>query len=168
MRAKRSKGKSGGAVGFPPRGGARGKAPRVRREFSAGFILFRQTAAGRVYLLLDYGRHWDYAKGHVEDGESNWQAAVRELREETGIRKVDRVGKFQMAMDYTFFSPKKGRVSKTVTYFLGKTTGDAVKLSDEHEGFAWLEYEAAMARLTFANARTILAAAEKYVSRNDE
>ena len=62
------------------------KSP-LRREFSAGFILFRRTSAGPVYLLLDYGRHWDYPKGHLEKNESTWQAAVRELREETGDQK---------------------------------------------------------------------------------
>src|SRR5690349_6587521 len=68
---------------------------RGRREFSAGFVLFRDSAEGPLYLLLDYGRHWDYAKGHLEEGETAWQAAVRELREETGIRQVDRVGRFE-------------------------------------------------------------------------
>src|SRR4051812_14012705 len=85
----------------------KGKPGKSAREFSGGFILFRQTAGGPVYLLLDYGRHWDYPKGHLEAGESAWQAAVRELREETGIRQVDRVTRFQLDMHYHFFSPKK-------------------------------------------------------------
>jgi bis(5'-nucleosidyl)-tetraphosphatase len=143
-----------------PKKAARSRPP-VRREFSAGFILFRDTPEGRVYLLLDYGRHWDYAKGHLEKGETAWKAAVRELREETGIRKVDRVGRFKMDMHYAFFSPKKGRISKTVTYFLGRTTSEAVKVSDEHEGHAWLPFDEAMERLTFDNAREVLAAAEQ-------
>jgi bis(5'-nucleosidyl)-tetraphosphatase len=147
-------------------GGKPAKKPSsLRREFSAGFILFRQTDGGRVYLLLDYGHHWDYAKGHLEEGESAWKAAVRELREETGIRKVDRVGDFSMPMKYFFCSPKKGRVFKTVTYFLGRTTCHEVKVSDEHNGYAWLGYQDAMERLTFESAREVLAAAEAYVAR---
>jgi 8-oxo-dGTP pyrophosphatase MutT (NUDIX family) len=134
----------------------RGKA---RREFSAGFILFRDTPAGPVYLLLDYGKHWDYAKGHLEEGESAWQAAVRELREETGIRQVDRVTRFQRDMHYFFFSPKKGQVHKTVTYFLGRTRTEDVTISDEHSGHAWLPYDDALQRLTYENAREMLRAA---------
>ncbi len=144
---------------------AGGSSKKARQEFSAGFILFRQTDQGRVYLLLDYGRHWDYAKGHLEDGETAWKAAVRELREETAIRKVDRIGHFEKSMQYLFYSPKKGRVFKTVTYFLGKTTCEDVKLSDEHAGYAWLGYHDAMKQLTFENAREILAAAEAYLSQ---
>ena len=132
---------------------------RVREEFSAGFILFRDTADGPAFLLLDYGKHWDYAKGHLEKDESAWQAAVRELREETGIRRVERVGRFKQDMHYNFFSPKKGRINKTVTFFLGKTDVEKVSLSDEHEGHAWLPYEQALDRLTFPNARQMLRAA---------
>jgi bis(5'-nucleosidyl)-tetraphosphatase len=132
---------------------------RVRQEFSAGFVVFRQTPDGPCFLLLDYGKHWDYPKGHLEKGESNWRAAVRELREETGIRQVDRVGSFRRAMHYAFYSPKKGHVHKTVTYFLGRTRAEAVTLSDEHEGFAWLPYKKALEQLTYENARDILTAA---------
>jgi 8-oxo-dGTP pyrophosphatase MutT (NUDIX family) len=146
-----------------PKAAKKAAGTPARREFSAGFILFRNTPGGRVYLLLDYGRHWDYAKGHLEEGETAWKAAVRELREETGIRKVDRVGRFKMEMHYFFFSPKKGRIAKTVTYFLGHTTCETVKVSDEHEGYEWLGYDEAMARLTFDNAREILAAAEAFM-----
>jgi bis(5'-nucleosidyl)-tetraphosphatase len=137
-------------------------------EFSAGFILFRQTDAGPVYLLLDYGKHWDYAKGHLEHGETAWQAAVRELREETGIRQVDRVTGFQRDMHYHFFSPKKGRVTKTVTYFLGQTKCEDVTLSHEHAGHAWLTYQDAMQRLTYENAREILAAAHEALQKRAE
>ena len=149
------------------RKGARGKrgpgkkTGKGRREFSAGFILFRETPAGPRYLLLDYGRHWDYPKGHLEESETAWQAAVRELKEETGIRQVDRVGKFQREMHYFFFSPKKGRISKTVTYFLGRTRGEDITISDEHMGHAWLPYEEALERLTYENAKDMLQAAQE-------
>ena len=132
---------------------------KARREFSAGFILFRETPCGPHYLLLDYGKHWDYPKGHLEKGETAWKAAVRELREETGIRQVDRATRFQKEMHYRFHSSSKGHVEKTVTYFLGQTRSEKVVVSDEHTGFAWLSFNAAMKRLTYENAREILAAA---------
>jgi 8-oxo-dGTP pyrophosphatase MutT (NUDIX family) len=140
--------------------------PRATQEFSAGFILFRSTAQGPRFLLLDYGKHWDYAKGHLEEDETAWQAAVRELREETGIRQVDRVGRFQRDMHYVFRSPKKGVVHKTVTYFLGRTRAEKVTLSDEHSGFAWLPLEEALDRLTFDNAREILRAASDALKKS--
>ena len=141
-------------------GGRKGKVKSLfRREFSAGFILYRDTPGGPAFLLLDYGKHWDYAKGHLEEGETAWQAAVRELREETGIRQVDRVTRFQRDMHYVFYSPRKGRIHKTVTYFLGRTRTEEVKISDEHTGHAWMTYDDAMERLTYENARELLRAA---------
>lgn len=160
------KSRSGGAKSRhkrkPARPGNR-KQPKARQEFSAGFILFRNVGDQRVYLLLDYGKHWDYPKGHLEEGETAWQAAVRELREETGIRQVDRVGRFEKNMHYAFYSSKKGPVHKTVTYFAGRTRTEEVVVSDEHSGFAWLPYDEAMERLTYDNAREMLAAAHRAI-----
>src|SRR5689334_21691842 len=85
---------------------------KFTREFSAGFILFRRTPGGIVFLLLDYGAHWDYAKGKLEKEETPWQAAVRELHEETGIRQVRRVAGFQRELHYTYESARKGHVVK--------------------------------------------------------
>ena len=135
----------------------------VRREYSAGFILFRDLPQGRVYLLLDYGNHWDYPKGHLEAGETAWVAAVRELREETGIRQVDRVAGYEQKMEYQFVSGVKGRIHKQVTYFLGRTKTSQVNLSDEHCGYAWLPFEQAMAQLTYKNAQVLLARAEQHL-----
>ena len=137
----------------------------VRREYSAGFVLFYGPPAAPLYLLLDYGKHWDYPKGHLEEGETKWQAAVRELREETGIRQVDRVGRFEHQIHYMFHSGKHGLVSKTVSIFLGTTRTQTVQVSHEHQGHAWLPYEEAMQRLTYDNAREALAAAHEVLQR---
>lgn len=139
-----------------PAGGRRAPQSAVRLEHSAGLVLFRLRGATRLYLLLDYGKHWDYAKGHLEKGETPWQAAVREVREETGIAQVRRVGAFQRDMQYEFYSQRKGRIRKRVTFFLAETHEEAVQLSEEHVGYAWLPLPEALARLTYENARSIL------------
>ena len=141
------------------RGGRRG----IRIEASAGFILFRLVDGRRLYLLLDYGKHWDYPKGHVEKDETPWQAAVRELFEETGISQVQRIGDFEHKIQYEFFSSRKGRVRKTVTYFAGLTEQEKVRISDEHVGYAWLDYQDAIKQLTFDSAKDVLQRCEDAV-----
>ena len=118
----------------------------------------------RRYLLLDYGRHWDYPKGHIEKGESDIEAAERELHEETGLEAGRILPDFAREIRYFFRSGKK-LIDKTVVFFLAESAGEKVRISDEHVGFAWLEYEAALDRLTYANAREILRLAEAHLAR---
>ncbi len=135
----------------------------MRAERSAGVVVFREDAAGRLFLLLDYGSHWDYPKGHVEDGETDRDAALRELAEETGIRDVQLVEDFKKEIVYFFRSPKGRLVRKTVVFFLASTTVREVLLSHEHVGYAWLTAEEAGQRLTYPTARDVFHAALSFL-----
>jgi 8-oxo-dGTP pyrophosphatase MutT (NUDIX family) len=124
------------------------------REISAGVILFRK-AAEREYLVLDYGSHWDFPKGHIEPGEDPESTARRELQEETDIRDARFIPDFEESMRYFYRKSGEGML-KIVIYFLAETTTGQVTLSFEHRGFAWLPYEQCLKRLTFKNARDLL------------
>src|SRR5207302_1546507 len=116
-------------------------------ERSAGIITFRlphsvtesdaaAAAAAAEFLLLDYGRYWDYPKGHVESGEDDRAAARRELLEETGIADVDLLPDFAHELTY-FFRSKRRLVRKIVIFFLGRVAPEAsVRVSDEHTDYA--------------------------------
>src|SRR3954452_7213140 len=114
--------------------------PRMAiNERSAGFIIYHVrpgegASPERVeYLLLDYGKHWDFAKGHVEAGEDDRQAAARELAEETGITAVRVVPDFAREITYFFRHKTRGLIRKSVVFFLAETEhGAPVKLSREH------------------------------------
>jgi 8-oxo-dGTP pyrophosphatase MutT (NUDIX family) len=143
----------------------------ARKERSAGFIVYRLGPAGtREYLLLDYGRHWDFAKGHLEKGEDDRAAALRELREETGIADVSPAPGFHHEITYYFRDRKKGLIRKTVVFFLGRTgaTDADIVLSDEHEGFKFLPFGAAIKETTYPNARQVLRLAEQTLARADQ
>lgn len=131
-------------------------------------VVFRCGPGGsRQYLLLDYGRHWDFPKGHVEENEDDLSAAIRELREETGITDIELVPSFHHEITYFFRDRKKGLVRKTVVFYLGQThaTDGEIVISHEHEGFEFLPFEAALKRITFANARRVLELAEQTLDR---
>lgn len=138
-------------------------------ERSAGVLVFRENDE-REYLLLHYpAGHWDYPKGHVEEGESEQETALRELREETGVDKdsLELVEGFRKSIDYIY---RKGRElsHKEVIYLLGKTEKRRIKLSREHQDFDWLTYQDAMERLTFRNAKEVLEMARKYLEKDED
>ena len=135
----------------------------VRNERSAGVLLYRDDAADPHFLVLDYGKHWDYAKGHVEKGEDDPTAARRELAEETGITDVELDPDFRHEMTYFFRDKRKGLIKKTVVFFLGKTQAEAATISDEHVAAEFLPYEKAVERVTYPNAKDALRAAKAFL-----
>jgi len=139
----------------------------VLEERSAGVILYRNggdassNGKNRLYLVLRYSAgHWDFAKGKKEEGESDIQTALREVREETGITDVRLHADFQRHIEYEFTDDRGTMIHKRVVFFLGSTGTEYVTLSDEHQEYAWREYDDASYVLTYAAARNMLAAAE--------
>lgn len=128
----------------------------MRTETSAGVVVYRRQAGEPLVLVLHYDAgHWDFPKGKLEQGETDLQAARRELQEETGMTQVDIEPDWKQRMHY-FYTREGERISKTVVFFLGRTESSQVKLSNEHQGFAWLSPSEAKAKLTFENAKKIL------------
>lgn len=135
-------------------------------EKSCGIVLYRQTDEQRLYLVLKYpGGHFDFVKGHVEEGETEHETATRELIEETGISDVTYVDGYRENIEYDYY--KYGKPShKLVVFFLGKTTAKDVTISHEHHDFYWLPYDQALEKVTFDNAKQLLVKAEKLLTSN--
>jgi bis(5'-nucleosidyl)-tetraphosphatase len=132
-------------------------------EKSCGAVVFRKNLETE-YLLLHYeAGHWDYVKGQVEPHESERETVVRELREETGLVDACFVEGFREGISY--FYKRAGRtVHKTVVFFLIKTRESEVRLSYEHIGYEWLNYQKALERLTFDNAKNVLKKAHSFLT----
>lgn len=140
-------------------------ARRRVKERSAGAVVFVPGADGPEYLLLRYGAgYWGFPKGHVEAGETDVQAAQREVEEETGIPVAQQrmLEGFEDDTDYKF---RRGSilVEKDVRFFLIEAGTRDVKISHEHSGFAWLPYSAALERVSFEGPRRILQAAHSFI-----
>lgn len=127
------------------------------KEHSAGIVLYRSDDnSSNLILLLHYGNgHWDFPKGNIEVNETQIQAAVRELEEETGINRFRLVPGFKETLAYNY-KKKSAQVAKTVTFYLGITTISKVVLSSEHIGYVWLTYQESVKILTYHNAKNLL------------
>lgn len=144
-------------------------AHRPSFEVSAGCVLVYRSSLGERFLLLRYPHgHWDFVKGHIERGESQRQALLREITEETGIPSSALSVEPNFRKSIFYFYRAKGSeyakriqkgnglfVFKRVIYFVVETTQSSVSISHEHIDSVWLPYEEALARLTFPRAKEI-------------
>ncbi len=136
----------------------------MKREFSAGVVVFCMRNKTIEYLLLHYASgHWDFPKGHIEKGETKKETALRELKEEAGISAQLYEG-FEDSFEYFFKNTKTYElINKTVYFFVGKTDTKQVTLSHEHIGYEWLEYNQALEKITYKNAQELLKKAHKFL-----
>ncbi len=130
---------------------------RASRETSAGGVVVRRGADGLVVLLIrDSYRNWGFPKGHVEAGEDTAAAALREVREETGLDGL-RVRAPIQAIDWYFRF--KGRLIHKVCHFYLMETEYETTCPQHEEGITacrWEPFERAVDLVSYANARDVL------------
>ena len=150
----------------------------MRREThrAAGIVLFRADPAGRLYLLLRSALTrrlvWEFPKGGIESGETEQEAAERELWEETGVGEGSYTVKsgFREEESYLFTRTMRGErqlVVKRVVYFLAESSTAEVTLSREAAEFRWLSYEEAQRLLKFPEKRRVLERAERWLNEQE-
>jgi 8-oxo-dGTP pyrophosphatase MutT (NUDIX family) len=133
-------------------------------ERSSGFVLYALEQGERRYLLLRHqnGGHWGFPKGHIEIGEEEREAALREAWEETGIDPIEQIPDFREVNSYHLLRDGRSLLKEAV-YFLGRVLHSEPTLSNEHLDGKWFPYAAACETLTYEGARRILATAEKHL-----
>ncbi|OLT40667.1 NUDIX hydrolase [Saccharomonospora sp. CUA-673] len=126
-------------------------------ETSAGGLVVdpARTHAALIGRLNRHGRLlWSLPKGHIEDGETVEDTAVREVREETGI--VAEVVRPLGSIDYWFVAERR-RIHKTVHHFLLEAVGG--ELSDEDvevTEVAWVPLGELDSRLAYTDERKLV------------
>ena len=127
-------------------------ADRIIR--AAGGIVFRDTPAGREFLLIFRRRYgdWSLPKGKRKAGETIERCAVREVLEETGydVEITGKAGEIHYAVN---------GVPKIVSFFEMRAAGASRGIDDpdEVQEAVWMSPDDAAGRLTYALEREILA-----------
>lgn len=120
-------------------------------EFShAGGVVVRIDGGERRYLVVQASKnksHWVLPKGHIDPGETAEEAALREVREESGAvgEIISEVG----VEEYDF--PRK---PVRALYFAMRLVREVP--AEEDREIRWLRYEDAIATLTFDGARKLV------------
>jgi 8-oxo-dGTP pyrophosphatase MutT (NUDIX family) len=135
------------------------------REKSCGAVIYNKKDDKTKYLLLNYeAGHWDFVKGNVEAGETEKETVIRELNEETGITDAGFIEGFKETIAY-FYRRQGQTVHKEVVFFIMESHTEKVVLSFEHIGYIWLDYQHAMEKLNFKNARDVLQKAHDFLKK---
>ena len=151
-RPRRRRGDGNGA----PRGTRRGLR-KVEETSAGGLVVDRTDGTPRVALIGRVDRRgrllWSLPKGHLEDGETAEDAAIREVEEETGIR--GRVVASLGTIDYWFVAEDR-RIHKTVHHYLLEASGGELSDADvEVDEVAWVPLGELAGRLAYAGERRL-------------
>ena len=106
---------------------------------SCGVVVFRRAPEPQFLLLRKPGRY-DFAKGHLEPGETDVQCALRELREETGIPEqfVELDVDFRCTLRYPVWDKYlRADALKTLILFLGWLRQPVDLVMTEHDAYEW-------------------------------
>lgn len=120
-------------------------------------MVVRSDGPLELCLIRPAGRRvWALPKGWVEPGETHEMAALREIREETGIDCV--IEADLCTIDYWFYSRDgEARVHKVVHFFLTRCVGgDTSRHDHEVAEAAWFAVERALDRMTYPNERQVV------------
>jgi len=132
--------------------------------------IYRNTEKGIKFLLLKraktkiYEHLWQGVAGKIEAGETSWEAAVRELKEETGLRPKTMFSADHVSM---FYEAHKDRIN-LVPVFGIEVEKESITLSDEHCDYKWVSIDDALKTLVWRGQKAGISAVNEMVTSNDD
>ena len=137
-------------------------------QISAGGVAFRRAPSGVEVAIVAVrpSRRWQIPKGLIDAGESEEQAAVREVREEAGI-DCELLEKIE-TVEYWYFATNKGervRYHKFVHFFLLKyLSGDVADHDHEIAEARWVSIDEAIDLLAFKSEKDVVRKASELIA----
>ena len=132
--------------------------------------VYRTTSAGLLFLVLKraktkmYEHIWQGVAGKIEDGETSWKAAIRELKEETGLAPL----KIFVADHVSKFYETNGDRINLVPVFGIEVDSEIVIISREHCDHKWVDLNGALDLLVWRGQKQAIQVVHDMVISNDD
>ena len=132
--------------------------------------VFRKIRNGYKFLMLKraetkiYEHLWQGVAGKIEKGETAWQAAVRELKEETGLTPK----RMFIADHVSTFYEENGDLINLVPVFGIETETKRITLSSEHSEYKWMDFEDAERTLAWNGQKKGIRTVYEMLISNDD
>lgn len=132
--------------------------------YSVIAIIFNEQ--NKILMFLRQGeeweRGWEPIKGAIDFGETEEQAVLREIKEESGLDKIKIIGKLQKF--YWGEKPwKNGKLKIKARVFVCKYVGGKIKLGEpEHVDYKWMDVKEAKEKIWLTQGKNIIEDAYKF------
>lgn len=139
----------------------------MKNEYSAGGIVFRKIDHKiEILMIFDPYDKWAFPKGHIEEGESAREAALREVSEETGIDQkhlkiIKEIGKTNF-----WFTLNNNKIHKFLELYLIKSSSSVnikPQLEEKIKKVKWINISRALDAFGYDNGKEVLKEAIKYL-----
>jgi bis(5'-nucleosidyl)-tetraphosphatase len=128
-----------------------------RREFSSGGVILREGNSDfEILLIKDSYGNWTWPKGNIEKDETSEEAAIREIAEEVGLKRIkliDRISEVRY-----FYRRGANLIFKTVYIYLFQTEEEEKLkvLTSEIEDAKWFTSVEALEKIDYKGAKEVL------------
>lgn len=133
----------------------------MHKEKSCGVIIYQDRLDTRYLVVKSKANgHWGFPKGHIEENETEIDAARREVKEETGLDVQIHEG-FKTSMEYTI---SETNIRKQVILFLGKPTINSVTIQkSEIAAYKWAKFTDAINLFKYEDHKQVLKQAHEFL-----